>query len=181
MHIDVDDLSRSEVHALLEEHLTNMYELSPPESVHALDVDGLGATCFCHATPRDDEEIFTERDSDAIVATMLEETDAATIVCGHTHVQFDRRLAHRRVVNAGSVGMSFDTGHGARWAMLGPDVPVITCLAREKPRYAAPGHVLVDDRETAREGWERNGGIFIHHRDAAHSIAALKALGFAGA
>jgi hypothetical protein len=74
-------------------------------------------------------------------------------------------------------------GQKRRWvaAMLGPDVPVITCLAREKPRYAAPGHVLVDDRETAREGWERNGGIFIHHRDAAHSIAALKALGFAGA
>jgi len=41
MHIELDDLSREEVQALLREHLTNMYELSPPESVHALDVEKL--------------------------------------------------------------------------------------------------------------------------------------------
>ena len=41
MRIEVDDLSRSEVHALLAEHLQNMHELSPPESVHALNLDGL--------------------------------------------------------------------------------------------------------------------------------------------
>jgi putative acetyltransferase len=39
--IEIDDLSRAEVHALLNEHLRNMYELSPPESVHALDLDKL--------------------------------------------------------------------------------------------------------------------------------------------
>jgi putative acetyltransferase len=38
MRIELDDLSRQEVHALLREHLDNMYELSPPESVHALDL-----------------------------------------------------------------------------------------------------------------------------------------------
>ena len=43
MHIEVDDLSRREVHALLEEHLANMYELSPPESVHALPLEALRA------------------------------------------------------------------------------------------------------------------------------------------
>ena len=41
MRIEVDDLTRPEVHALLNEHLANMYELSPPESVHALDLDRL--------------------------------------------------------------------------------------------------------------------------------------------
>jgi putative acetyltransferase len=41
MRIEVDDLSRPEVHALLNEHLQSMYELSPPESVHALDLDKL--------------------------------------------------------------------------------------------------------------------------------------------
>jgi len=39
--IEVDDLSRPAVHALLNEHLQNMYALSPPESVHALDLDKL--------------------------------------------------------------------------------------------------------------------------------------------
>jgi putative acetyltransferase len=41
MRIELDDLSRQEVHALLREHLDNMYELSPPESVHALDLSKL--------------------------------------------------------------------------------------------------------------------------------------------
>ncbi len=41
MNIETDDLTRPEVHALLNEHLQNMYELSPPESVHALDLDRL--------------------------------------------------------------------------------------------------------------------------------------------
>ena len=41
MQLEVDDLTRPEVHALLDEHLQNMYQLSPPESVHALDLDKL--------------------------------------------------------------------------------------------------------------------------------------------
>jgi predicted phosphodiesterase len=86
-----------------------------------LDVDSLGPTCFCHATPRDDEEVFTERDPDAIVAGMLDGTEEATIVCGHTHMQADRRVGQWRVVNAGSVGFAHDAP-AARWALLGPDV-----------------------------------------------------------
>jgi len=38
MHIDIDDLTRPAVHALLNEHLDNMRAISPPESVHALDL-----------------------------------------------------------------------------------------------------------------------------------------------
>ena len=41
MHIETDDLTRPEVLALLNEHLTNMYELSPAENVFALDVTKL--------------------------------------------------------------------------------------------------------------------------------------------
>lgn len=41
--IEIDDLSRPEVHALLREHLKNMYELTPAESVHALDLEALRA------------------------------------------------------------------------------------------------------------------------------------------
>lgn len=41
MHIEIDDLSRPQVHALLEEHLLNMHELSPPEQVFALDLTKL--------------------------------------------------------------------------------------------------------------------------------------------
>lgn len=43
MHIELDDLSRPAVHDLLREHLANMYEISPPKSVHALDLAKLRA------------------------------------------------------------------------------------------------------------------------------------------
>jgi putative acetyltransferase len=44
LRIERDDLQRAEVRALLNEHLTSMYSLSPPESVHALGLDGLKST-----------------------------------------------------------------------------------------------------------------------------------------
>jgi putative acetyltransferase len=43
MRIEADDLTRNEVLELLQEHLANMYELSPPEQVFALDVSKLRA------------------------------------------------------------------------------------------------------------------------------------------
>lgn len=41
MDIRLDDLRGPEIRALLEEHLANMRRISPPESVHALDLAGL--------------------------------------------------------------------------------------------------------------------------------------------
>src|SRR6266566_918822 len=43
------------------------------------------------------------------------------VVCGHTHMQFDRMIGPTRVVNAGSVGMPFGAP-GADWLLLGSDV-----------------------------------------------------------
>ncbi|MDD1794014.1 GNAT family N-acetyltransferase [Enterovibrio makurazakiensis] len=41
MEIRIDDLSGKEIQALLQQHLTRMHEISPAESVHALDLSGL--------------------------------------------------------------------------------------------------------------------------------------------
>jgi putative acetyltransferase len=41
VQIEIDDLSRPEIHALLNEHLQSMHLLSPAESVHALDLTEL--------------------------------------------------------------------------------------------------------------------------------------------
>jgi putative acetyltransferase len=41
MHIKIDDLKGSEIYRLLQEHLQSMALHSPPESVHALDIEGL--------------------------------------------------------------------------------------------------------------------------------------------
>lgn len=41
MKIEIDDLTRPAIHALLDEHLRSMHALGPPESVHALDLERL--------------------------------------------------------------------------------------------------------------------------------------------
>ena len=92
-----------------------------PESI-TLDVEGLGPVLFCHATPTSDMPIFTAATPDERVARLLGDIDERVVVCGHTHMQFDRAVGGVRVVNPGSVGMSYDAGPGARWAVLGPDV-----------------------------------------------------------
>ena len=43
MRIELDDLSRPQVLALIEEHLQNMHELSPPDKVFAFDASKLKA------------------------------------------------------------------------------------------------------------------------------------------
>jgi putative phosphoesterase len=85
-------------------------------------VDGLGDVLFCHATPRNDEEIFTRISPDDRWRAALDGVDADVVVCGHTHIQFDRRIDDIRLVNAGSVGMPYEHEPGAYWALLGPDV-----------------------------------------------------------
>ena len=88
----------------------------------ALDVEGLGATLFCHGSPRSDEESITTFTSDERLRSILDGVEQRTIVCGHTHRQFDRRLGEWRIVNAGSVGRPYEGRTAAFWTMLGPDV-----------------------------------------------------------
>jgi putative acetyltransferase len=58
MRIEIDDLSRPEVHALLEEHLSNMYELSPPDQVFALDLSKLRVPEITFWTVWDEEHLM---------------------------------------------------------------------------------------------------------------------------
>lgn len=86
-----------------------------------LDIDGCGRVLFCHATPRDNNELFTRLTPKDRLLPIFEELDASIVVCGHTHMQFDERIGKTRVVNAGSVGMPFGEA-GADWLLLGPGV-----------------------------------------------------------
>jgi putative phosphoesterase len=84
-------------------------------------VDGIGDVLFCHATPRDEDECITRQTPEATLTPIYAGLDVAMVVCGHTHMQFDRFVAGLRIVNAGSVGMPFGAP-GADWLLLGPDV-----------------------------------------------------------
>jgi predicted phosphodiesterase len=91
-----------------------------PEQV-VLPVDGLGDVLFCHASPRNDTEIITSASAEERVRQILAGVAQPVVVCGHTHMQFDRRVGPVRLVNAGSVGMPYGEP-GAYWALLGPEV-----------------------------------------------------------
>ncbi len=86
-----------------------------------VDIRGLGEVLFCHATPRSDTELFTRLTPDERLIPVFAGLDARTVVCGHTHMQFERRIEGTRILNAGSVGMPFGAP-GAHWLLLGPDV-----------------------------------------------------------
>ena len=85
-------------------------------------IAGLGATRFCHGSPRSDEELVTPRTPDARVRAFMEGVAERVVVTAHTHLQFDRQVDTVRSINAGSVGMPYEEERGAYWAMLGPDV-----------------------------------------------------------
>jgi predicted phosphodiesterase len=86
-----------------------------------LDVEGLGRVLFCHGSPRSDEEIILRTTPDEWLRDMLQGVDADVVVCGHSHMQFDRVVDGIRVVNAGSVGLAYGAP-GAHWLALGPGV-----------------------------------------------------------
>ena len=112
------------------------------ESV-VLDVDGLGDVCFCHATPRSDEEIVTQATPDRHLQQVLARTGEPVVVAGHTHMQLDRCVDGTRWVNAGSVGMPYEGDVAAFWALLGPDVEL----------RRTPFDVERSVREVLESGW----------------------------
>ena len=77
----------------------------------------IGDVCFCHATPHADDPIFTRITPDERVRELIGDIDQRLVVCGHTHMQFDRTVDGIRLVNAGSVGMPYGTTD-ACWALV---------------------------------------------------------------
>lgn len=58
MKIETDDLKRVEVHVLLKEHMQSMHDLSPSESVHALDLEKLRQPDVTFWTAWDDQALL---------------------------------------------------------------------------------------------------------------------------
>ena len=88
-----------------------------------LAITGLGAVLVCHSTPLSEDPIYTRITPDAELTSLFESVEADVVVCGHTHMQYDRALASGlRFVNPGSVGSPYEGERGAYWALLGPSV-----------------------------------------------------------
>jgi putative phosphoesterase len=78
------------------------------------EVDGV---LFCHATPADDLPMTLYTSTDETIAENFAGV-TGTVVIGHTHHQFDRRVGALRVINAGSIGMPYEGEVAAFWTLL---------------------------------------------------------------
>jgi putative phosphoesterase len=94
---------------LTDDEIAFLHELPPTQRI--------GDVLYCHASPRNDVDIFTERTPVERIALLFEGLDVPTVVCGHTHTQYERTVAGVRVVNAGSVGMPYEEEPGAYWLL----------------------------------------------------------------
>jgi putative phosphoesterase len=94
---------------LTAEQITFLHELPPSVQI--------GRVLYVHASPRNDQDIFTERTPEERIAFLFEDVDADVVVCGHTHMQFERVIAGKRVINSGSVGMPYEEEPGAYWML----------------------------------------------------------------
>jgi diadenosine tetraphosphatase ApaH/serine/threonine PP2A family protein phosphatase len=80
----------------------------------AVRVDGV---LYCHAAPEDNTPITTAVTPEEAVRETFAGVEG-TVVIGHTHHQFDRRIGPLRIVNAGSVGMAYEGDVAAYWTLL---------------------------------------------------------------
>jgi putative phosphoesterase len=94
---------------LSEEEIAFLHELPETQQI--------GDVLYCHASPRNDVDIFTERTPEERIAFLFEGLAVPTVVCGHTHTQYERTVAGVRVINAGSVGMPYEEEPGAYWLL----------------------------------------------------------------
>jgi predicted phosphodiesterase len=112
----------------------------------------LGDALYCHATPRDDEEMVLV-DSPisrwAQVFTGLPD-EVRTVVCGHTHMPFARQVDRRLVVNAGSVGMPYGAP-GPSWALLTADGVQLRRSALDAAKAA--DRIVAESSYPGREEW----------------------------
>jgi putative phosphoesterase len=95
--------------ALTVEQIAFLHDLPPTAQIR--DV------LYVHASPRNDLDIFTELTPAERIAFLFADVDADVVVCGHTHMQFDRVVAGKRIVNSGSVGMPYEDEPGAYWTL----------------------------------------------------------------
>jgi putative phosphoesterase len=81
-------------------------------------VDGVH---FCHGAPGSDTIVITRVTPDERLRRLLAGVKERVVVCGHTHVQFDRTVDDIRVLNAGSIGAPYEAEPAAYWLELSPE------------------------------------------------------------
>jgi putative phosphoesterase len=113
----------------------------------ALTLDGV---CFCHGSPRRDDEILTRGTPDGALAAAMAAVPETLVVGGHTHQQLIRHVRDDLVyVNAGSVGLPYEGSQGAFWMLVADGAPQLRETSYDwtaaLPELRASGFPELDD------------------------------------
>jgi predicted phosphodiesterase len=123
----------------------------------------LDRVLYCHATPTDDEPMTTAITPDDAIAELFAGIEG-TVVIGHTHHQFDRRVGALRVVNAGSVGMAYESRVAAYWALVVDGEPELRRTELDVEGLTAA--ILATDWPTAGEFVAENVRVAVDRDEA---------------
>jgi diadenosine tetraphosphatase ApaH/serine/threonine PP2A family protein phosphatase len=113
-----------------------------------------GGVRLCHGSPRSDIELLTSMTGDDRLAAATAGVAEPVIVHGHTHVQYRRNGVGKVITGAGSVGLPYAAGPGARWALISDRVRLVVTqydLDRAEALIAATGYPADAYLRTLRE------------------------------
>jgi diadenosine tetraphosphatase ApaH/serine/threonine PP2A family protein phosphatase len=102
-----------------------------------------GGLRLCHGSPRSDIELLTSVTGEDRVREATAGVEEEVVVHGHTHVQYRRDAAGKVITGAGSVGLPYAAGPGARWALISDRVRLVVTpydLDRAEALIAATGY-----------------------------------------
>lgn len=113
----------------------------------AVALDGV---CFCHGSPRRDDEILTRGTPDPALADALAGVPEALVIGGHTHQQLIRRVRDDLVyANAGSVGLPYEGNPDAFWILVADGVTQLRTTTYDQgaalAELRASGYPEIDD------------------------------------
>jgi hypothetical protein len=112
-----------------------------------------GGMRLCHGSPRSDIELLTSMTGDERLGEATAGVEEAMVIHGHTHVQYRRDAIGKLIIGAGSVGLPYAPGPGARWALVSDHVRLMVTpydLTEAEALIAATGYPAAAYLETLR-------------------------------
>ena len=110
----------------------------------------LDDVCFCHGSPRSDDEVLTRATPEAVLRDALAGVTQPLVVGGHTHQQMVRALSPGAdYANAGSIGMAYEGDPAAYWMLVAGGAPELRRVSYDVEaaarRLRATGFPEIDD------------------------------------
>jgi predicted phosphodiesterase len=118
-----------------------------------LNAKDYGHVIGYHAVPGDDEAMLTPTTPEDQVLDSLLDREGRLAVGGHIHVQMDRDLGSWRVINVGSVGLSFDMPGRAQWGLFTFEGGNVAVDLRAVPYDAEAAIAELDAVKHPAPGW----------------------------